>query len=155
MVTQVAQLVTNLQSQMAQAPLTRTLDPTFNMPIYFEDALGTTLEIPVAWIHDWDVSELSLDPPSAADLSPQMFYKLVEHRFENLKGHEMVLRRQFALEENCTGRDIDANLPWSASFRRGMKINMSMVFTNVEIASGCCPRCRTAATAPENQSVCW
>ncbi|KAH6685669.1 hypothetical protein F5X68DRAFT_209105 [Plectosphaerella plurivora] len=137
MITQVAQLVTNMQSQLAHASHPRTLDPTLNMPIYFEDALGTTLEIPLAWIHDWN-----------------MLYKLVEHRFENLKGHDMVLRREYALEESCTGKDFDVRIPWSASLRRGMKINMSMVFTNVNMSSGRCPRCGTLASAPKNQSVC-
>lgn len=84
-----------------------------------------------------------------------MFHSLLEHHFENQKGHYMVLRQEYALEENCTGEDIDRSRPWSASFRRGMKVNMSMVFTDISIVNGCCPRCKTAAEAPDDLSVQW
>ncbi|RYO92152.1 hypothetical protein DL762_001810 [Monosporascus cannonballus] len=110
--------VINLQYLASNSMFFQSLDPTRDMPVVFEDALGNVINIPMAWIHDWSG-----------------FYGLLEHYFEDKKGHPMVLRREYALEENCSGKDIDHSLPWSASFRRGMKVNMSMVFTNVPVES--------------------
>ncbi|VUC29308.1 unnamed protein product [Clonostachys rosea] len=94
-------------------------DPTFGKPVLFEDSLGTVLELPTEWIHSW-----------------QFFQMLLQHHFEELKGYRMVVRRQYALEENITGKDLDESLPPKASFRRGMKINMSMIFTGDQIMQG-------------------
>ena len=37
----------------------------------------------------------------------QTFHSLLEDRFQGRKGHEMVRRRKYALEEVCTGKDLD------------------------------------------------
>jgi len=84
-----------------------------------------------------------------------MFHILLQHRFENLKGHELVQARQYALEENCTGRDIDVAQPWSLAFRPGMKINMSMIFQDFSDLHGACPRCKKLSEAPRDTTVQW
>lgn len=40
----------------------------------------------------------------------------------------MVLRKLYTLEEDRSGRDLDDSQPLTSSLRRGMKINMAMVF---------------------------
>jgi len=67
----------------------------------------------------------------------------------------MVLRREFALEEHISGKDLDQDLPLTACLRRGMKINMSMVFSDQKIVSTSCPRCSTHTDAPEGDLVQW
>ncbi|KAH6971410.1 hypothetical protein BKA56DRAFT_635546 [Ilyonectria sp. MPI-CAGE-AT-0026] len=136
MIGNVCQIVVHLQSLASNSIFFRALDPTRDMPVLFEDALGNVIPIPMTWIHDWSG-----------------FNGLLEHRFEKLKGHDMVARGEYALEESCTGKDIDRTHPWSASFRRGMKVNMSMVFTNIAMVRGCCPRCETVADALENVTI--
>ncbi len=80
---------------------------------------------------------------------------LLERRFKKRKGYQKVLRREFALEENCTGKDLDRNMPLTVCLRRGMKINMSMVFTTPNLMQGSCPRCGTATDAPKDITIQW
>ena len=67
----------------------------------------------------------------------------------------MVVQRKYALEESITGKDITRSLPWRASIRRGMKIDMSMVFLGTFIISGSCPRCKAVVDVPEDVKVEW
>ena len=67
----------------------------------------------------------------------------------------MVRQRLYALEEASSGVDIDQTRPWEASVRRGMKIDMSMVFSGAESINQRCPGCGTEAAAPENKNVIW
>ena len=80
----------------------------------------------------------------------QGFRFLLAHEFENLNGHAEVDRGQYSLEEACTGKDIDDSIPFTAAVRRGMKINMSIVFVQVaDFTTVCCPRCETAYTGQQ------
>lgn len=44
-----------VSSHRSLSNIGRTLDPTRDMPVWFEDALGNLSEIPMDWIHTWDV----------------------------------------------------------------------------------------------------
>jgi len=67
----------------------------------------------------------------------------------------MVLRQEYALEESASGRDLNTELPLHRCLRRGMKINMSMIFQTTEIIVGACPRCHTVTDAQEDVTVQW
>lgn len=67
----------------------------------------------------------------------------------------MVLRQDYALEESASGRDLDTKVPLHYCLRRGMKINMSMIFRATENMIGACPRCHRIADTPENTTVKW
>lgn len=84
-----------------------------------------------------------------------MFHILLVHQFENRRGYGRVARGQYALEEACTSTDVDASLPWTMSVRRGMKINMSIIFESATVVVGYCPRCETKRNAPEDVTVQW
>jgi hypothetical protein len=60
------------------------------------------------------------------------------------------------LEEGFTGKDLDRHLPLALSFRRGMKVNMSMIFV-VRPDSESCPRCHCHAnnTSPRGMTIQW
>jgi hypothetical protein len=84
-----------------------------------------------------------------------MFHLLLAHQFENRRGHWRVLNRQYALEEACAKSDIDSSLPWAVSVRPGMRVNMSIVFKNVDIVRGLCPRCETPHNLPDDVNFKW
>lgn len=67
----------------------------------------------------------------------------------------MVQRQQYALEESVSGRDISSAVPLSQCLRRGMKINMSMIFHEDKLVAGGCPRCHTVVDALEGVNVVW
>jgi uncharacterized protein (UPF0212 family) len=82
-------------------------------------------------------------------------YVLIECRFRKRKGYNLVLQRQYALENDRSGEDLDATKPLMASLRRGMKINMAMIFIDVDVVSGSCPRCQTPIDAEEGVTLEW
>ncbi|GAB1311654.1 Fungal N-terminal domain-containing protein [Madurella fahalii] len=132
MVSQACQAMVELRALV----ISRSLDPTQDMPLIVEDALGNIIKIPLDLVHSWE-----------------MFHLLLAHQFEDRRGHARVVRGQYALEEACTCRDIDASLPWMMSVRRGMKINMSIIFESATVVVGYCPRCETKRNAPEDVTV--
>ncbi|KAK1829516.1 hypothetical protein QBC39DRAFT_356297 [Podospora conica] len=135
-----AQLVEDVQHvkyQMSNPLPQPALDPSKDFPVILEDALGYQLTVPMDWIDTWDG-----------------LYKLLQLRFEKLgKGQSLVKSRQFALEDHSSGLDVDQSVPISVSFRRGMKIDMSMLFPSEDSIAGACPRCRETANAPDNTTV--
>ncbi|KAI0005667.1 hypothetical protein F4779DRAFT_597903 [Xylariaceae sp. FL0662B] len=129
--------VANLQVLASNSMFLHPLDPTKGLPVILEDALGNILPIPMEWVDslDWDV-----------------LHKLLEGRFRGGKGHEMVMRGQYVLEDNTTGQDLDKARPLSWCLRRGMKVNMSMVY-DLETVPWCCPRCHTDLLAPDDKTI--
>jgi hypothetical protein len=92
---------------------------------------------------------------SGANFDLQFFHQMLVHRFQGLRGLKMVLRNNYALEDSLSGRDIDRSLPLKSSLRRGMKIDMSMVFASTAVITGSCPRCQIIVDAVEDVSIQW
>lgn len=84
---------------------------------------------------------------------------MLQRHFEkrDLKGKEKVRKKQYALEDHCSGMDLDRSQPLAQWLRRGMKVNMSMVFrvTKQELTRSRCPRCRAAVASTEGRTVQW
>ncbi|KAK4111492.1 hypothetical protein N656DRAFT_780793 [Canariomyces notabilis] len=120
LVDRVCQAVVGLQIIASNSMFFRALDSTKNLPLVVEDALGSFIEIPLDLVHSWE-----------------MFHLLLAHQFENRRGHSKVLNHEYALEESCTGRDVEKSLPWTASVRRGMRVNMSIVSRRSRLSRGC------------------
>ncbi|EJT77274.1 hypothetical protein GGTG_07186 [Gaeumannomyces tritici R3-111a-1] len=115
------------------------LDPTSGLPVRLEDPMGSVLELPFDCLYGW------------RDLD-----YIIRRRFEalRLKGYEKILRRQYALEDDCSGRDLDRSRPPKAWLRRGMKVNMSMIFaTGQHLTRDQCPRCQMAVVTMEEVTV--
>jgi hypothetical protein len=157
MLHQVLEDIQHVKYHMSNPAPQITLDPTKELPIVLEDALGCHLTVPMDWIENWDVRmRHPLLSTNYLTSTPQGFYKLLQLRFETIgKGQELIQRRQFALEDSSSGLDVNRSLPISVSFRRGMKIDMSMMFSNDDAIEGVCPKCRTPANAPENTTIQW
>lgn len=73
---QVSQNVVNLHAVATNASVSRALDPTFDMPVMLEDALGRQMPIPSAWLEtiQWDVCfRPASDILKSADNVPRPF----------------------------------------------------------------------------------
>ncbi|KAJ8127426.1 hypothetical protein O1611_g6211 [Lasiodiplodia mahajangana] len=110
-------------------------DPTLHKSIVLEDALGNRIDINWGLVHSWEFFDL-----------------LLAHQFEGMRGHDMVLRQQYALEDSCSGKDISRDIPWNAAVRRGMKLDMSMIFVGFAIGAFC-PRCGTGTQVAVGQNA--
>ncbi|KAE8447549.1 hypothetical protein EG329_010679 [Mollisiaceae sp. DMI_Dod_QoI] len=76
-------------------------------------------------------------------------------RFENHPGHRKVLKGEFVIEDAVTGRDLNRETKLTMCFRPGQKVNMSMVFSEVDDDANYCPRCGTPSVAlAEARSQC-
>ncbi|KAH7146239.1 hypothetical protein EDB81DRAFT_486124 [Dactylonectria macrodidyma] len=138
LVVQISQTVINLQVMASHSKFLHPLDPTKELPAVLEDALGNELPIPAEWL---------------GSLEWETLYGLLRDHFKGRKGYDMVLTREYALEDSSSGRDLDTNRPLHFCLRRGMKINMSMVFDAATLVAGACPRCTTATDAAEDVTV--
>ncbi|KAE9373748.1 hypothetical protein N431DRAFT_338810 [Stipitochalara longipes BDJ] len=99
-------------------------------PVTLEDALGFRVPIPLEIVTSWKILDL-----------------ILLERFEKRPGYQKVLRGEFAIEEGITGRDISRENEFAMCFRPGQKIDMSMIFSNLDTSSNHCPRCRTKSEA--------
>ncbi|UPK95737.1 hypothetical protein LCI18_006672 [Fusarium solani-melongenae] len=135
---QMSQTVINLQVMASHSMFLRPLDPTKELPVILEDALGNELPIPAQWLDslEWEV-----------------LYGLLNGHFKGRNGYDMVLKREYALEESSSGRDLDMDRPLHFCLRRGMKINMSMIFNASTVVTGACPRCNKVTDVPEDVTI--
>ena len=76
-------------------------------------------------------------------------------RFEKLPGRKKVMRREYAIEESVTGKELDRKREWALCFRPGQKVSMSMLFDSSPISKVSCPRCKTGTQTPTGLSVTW
>lgn len=84
-----------------------------------------------------------------------MFDMILRKRFEKRHGHQKVLKGEFAIEEGATGKDVSREHEFCMSFRPGQKIDMSMVFLDLNGASNYCPRCGTQSEASAEIRTQW
>lgn len=77
------------------------------------------------------------------------------HRFEGIRGIQKITMKEYVLEESVAGEDIDISAPPRVSLRRGMKIDMSMIFIIPRTVSRACPRCNTETSGAENVRIKW
>lgn len=76
-------------------------------------------------------------------------------RFEKRPGHQKILKGEFAIEEGTTGRDVTREHEFCMCFRPGQKIDMSMVFSDLDANSNHCPRCGTRSEALAETRTQW
>ena len=80
---------------------------------------------------------------------------LLERFEEKRPGHQKVLKGEFAIEEGITGQDISRENEFAMCFRPGQKIDMSMIFSDLDTNSNHCPRCRTTSEASTETRTQW
>jgi hypothetical protein len=84
-----------------------------------------------------------------------MFDMILTKRFEKHPGHGKILRREYAIEEGSSGRDLSRTTDWSMCLRPGQKIDMSMVFPEGESNTNHCPRCRVKSAVSSEARTQW
>ena len=84
-----------------------------------------------------------------------MFDMILSERFKKHPGHRKVQRGEFAIEEDITGRELSREWDWCMCFRPGQKIDMSMVFSDLDNTSNRCPRCKTESAASAEVRTQW
>ncbi|PMD60566.1 uncharacterized protein K444DRAFT_612697 [Hyaloscypha bicolor E] len=99
-------------------------------PVTLEDALGFRHTIPLDIVTSWKILDV-----------------LLLERFENRHGHQKILKGEFAIEEDKTGKDISRKTQFKMCFRPGQKVDMSMIFSDHDADSNHCPRCQTKSEA--------
>lgn len=76
-------------------------------------------------------------------------------RFEKRSGHQKVLKGEYAFEEGITGRDVSRENELVMCFHPGQKIDMSMVFSDLDAHSNHCPRCGMKSEASAEARTQW
>jgi hypothetical protein len=85
----------------------------------------------------------------------QILDLILQERFEERPGHQKVLKGEFAIEEGITGQDISRENEFSMCFRPGQKIDMSMIFSDLDASSNHCPRCGAKSEASAEARTQW
>ena len=111
----------------------------FEEPIILDDPMGRIAPVHLQFITSWDA-----------------FHSVLELRFQNMPGHIKIGRRQYALQANGTGREIELSRPWHAAFIPGQRIDMSFVFNQYdasESSSTTCPGCFISSTYSSDAEI--
>lgn len=83
-----------------------------------------------------------------------MFEAILVICFERLPGKNKVIRREYAIEDSKSGRELSRDREWSMCFRPGLKVDMSMGFKQNQPATSC-PSCQTESNAAETAAIQW
>jgi hypothetical protein len=84
-----------------------------------------------------------------------MLDTIIMKRFEKRSGYQKVIKREYAFEEDLTGRDISRDNELVISLRPGQKVDMSMIFSDRDGDSNRCPRCFTKSEASDETRTQW
>ena len=76
-------------------------------------------------------------------------------RFEKRPGHQKILSGEFAIEDGTSGRDVSRENEFAVCFRPGQKIDMSIIFSDLDANSNHCPRCGTKSEASAEARTQW
>lgn len=85
----------------------------------------------------------------------QMFDMIISKRFEKHRGYTKIQRKEFAIEEAFTGREVSRSSDWTMAFCPGQKIDMSVIFSERDTVSNSCPRCRVSSPELTEAKVQW
>jgi hypothetical protein len=145
-------ITVNLATYDSILEIKRALPPTNQLvhspasgPVfYFEDAIGRVTPITLEFITCWDA-----------------FHAVLEVRFRGIQGTKKVLKKEYALQNRATGRDIGFSQKWEMVFLPGQWVVMSMIFqeTNAQdsgdVGGDTCPKCQAKSNQPPGVDVKW
>lgn len=112
---------------------------------YLEDALGRVFPITLQFITCWDA-----------------LHAVLEIQFRGMQGMKKVLKREYALQDRATKKDIDLSHKWERIFLPGKWVNMSMIFNELagttqrdSISTDNCPGCQAPSNQPPGLEIIW
>lgn len=130
----------NKQLLSALRQLQKSLPPQvlLQQPVMFTDALNRIAPIHLEWIDSWDA-----------------FQAVLQVRFTHL-GYNKVKRREFALQDTVTRKELLNTTPIAVCLMPGQKIDMSMIFQDQsERPSNTCPHCQTSCEGLTDSETIW
>ena len=86
--------------------------------------------------------------------SAEAFLAVLKIRFKDA-GLQKIVRGQFALENSRTKRSIDLQKPWSTCMLPGSKVDMSMIFSQVNVLQSVCPSCHYQNADSHTRDLEW
>jgi len=126
---------------MNQLQVTLPSEPMF----YLEDALGRVFPITLQFITCWDA-----------------LHAVLEIHFRGMQGMKKVLKREYALQDRATKKDINLSQKWERVFLPGKWVNMSMIFDELASAeqdnstsTDTCPGCQAQSNQPPGLEIIW
>ena len=86
--------------------------------------------------------------------SAEAFVAVLEVNFRKFGADKKILNREFVIEDSTSKQDIDLEADWDLCFSPGQRVEMSMMFRQLEISSTC-PRCRVDCSSHEDREIEW
>lgn len=139
--------VDKLQASILE--LQRSL-PTLERPLlndrmcYLEDAIGRVSTIPLDFIVSWDA-----------------FLGVIESRFQGKQGENKVRKKEYALQNRATGKDVSIVEHWESVFLPGLWFDMDMIFQVFlddvveDPTADICPRCHEKSNQLPELRIKW
>jgi hypothetical protein len=117
--------------------------PLLEDPFVLEDAIGRVAPVHLRFINSWAA-----------------FQAVMEIRFQEKQGLRKIRRKEYALQEIATGREVDLSLAFEDAFLPGQRIAMSFVFKRNSMEQSTqslahCPRCNTLSEQSTNVDALW
>jgi hypothetical protein len=85
----------------------------------------------------------------------QMFDNILLAHFRTLTGERKIQKGEFEIEDSISGSTLTRTSPWSQICKPGRKIDMSMIFKDIDKTSINCPRCDTLSKEKKGVQVEW
>ncbi|KAJ4353517.1 uncharacterized protein N0V89_005247 [Didymosphaeria variabile] len=120
--------------------LTRSI--TTERIFYLEDAIGRVSTITLDFITSWDA-----------------LLAVLEVRFQGKPGMKKVLKKEYAIQNRATKKDVDVSQNWESTFLPGLWFDMDMIFQEVQeegsndSTGDTCPRCQTRSNQPPGLQI--
>ena len=86
--------------------------------------------------------------------SAEAFVAVLAVNFRKLGDDKKILNREFVIEDSSSKQDIDLEADWDLCFSPGQRVEMSMVYQQLEVSSTC-PYCRTDCSSYEDRETEW
>jgi hypothetical protein len=83
-----------------------------------------------------------------------MLDTIIAKRFEKHPSHGKIQRREFAIEEDSTGRELSRMTELTMCLIPGQKIDMSVIFNEMS-AGNHCPGCKAKSEASSETRNQW
>ena len=117
--------------------ITRIPGQIEQQPVYLIDGLGRASPFHLEFIR-----------------SAEALVAVLAENFKKFGDKEKILDREFVIEDSTSRQDIDLEADWDLCFSPGQRVEMSMVFQQLEVSSTC-PYCKTDCSSHEDRETKW
>jgi hypothetical protein len=122
-----------------QTRVPREFEPCWiQEPLILTDALGRVAPVHLELINTWDVLD-----------------SVLSARFRNIPGEQKISRKEYALQDHGSSRDIERTALFETSFFPGRKVDMSMVFSRSDAKLTSCPGCGMESDQDGGTASIW